>query len=258
MRQNLIKYNEQKKRGLKNIKVPSELDMEVAELIAIRNMNKNKARKSKAKHSNVLKSRSAAAAAALFLKTKREEDAALAAEQQVQTDDMSDSNDYVYYNNNGRGRQQHHQQQNGYHDALEPVTILEELENKPTIVNVESFADHFKNEMMDSLDSNDNDEDNEELEEREIQRHGAQFSENDQDDVTMLTTPYHNQETISLQKELLTQQIKLQEIQRQNEEEKINYERQIYQKKSLLLDLQIKKANLELKRFQQLQHSSRE
>lgn len=233
-RQNLIKYNEQKKKGCKSLKMPTELDVEVAEMIALRNLNKNNAKKNKSK---------------LMYKIapKPYESALRPLKRQVIIDDDENSGSYDAYRH----------QNNGYSDtdALEPVTILEELEQKPTIINVESYnglsgsggggGGTVGREHMDHINIDDP-EDSEHQQDSNDANTDCYNMQQQTSHLNTNATPAPDTETQSMQHLLLLQEIKLKELQRQNEEERMGYERELYQKKSMLLDLQIKKANLEI------------
>lgn len=201
-RQNIIKYNDQKKRGIRSPKQPTDLDTEVADLIAFRNVLK--ARLKPKKHSKMKKPAPTRAPVKQEMDNNEEEE-----------DDDDDK--YEYEDNNGF--------------PMEPMTILEELESKhPTISNVESYAmnghnQHQGNRSQDPLDEDDNDI--------------ADESYAELDD-TARSRPK------DVQKELLSYEIKLRALQRQNEEEKMEFEREIYRKRSALLDLKMRKITLEL------------
>lgn len=99
---------------------------------------------------------------------------------------------------------------------LEPMTILEEFDAKPSINTNPS------NSLLQNGDE-------------------TNVTANEENPNLLYPTG-----TGELQEEVLLQELKLKEVQRENEEEKMEYERQIYRKKLVLLDLQIKKTNLEL------------
>lgn len=116
---------------------------------------------------------------------------------------------------------------NGF--PMEPMTILEELESKqPTISNVESYAVNGHNQVSRSQDPLDDEEDD------EIEESYAELEES------------RRSRPKDVQKELLSHEIKLRELQRQNEEEKMEFEREIFRKRSALLDLKMRKITLEL------------
>lgn len=228
-RQNMLKYNAQMKDGQRNVKVPTELDLEVAEMIALRNLNKKNAKRNKSKQ--MLKQRmGSTTTSALFLRPKtdilpKQEPAAA-----VTTGDEEEHSDFGDYDEEmpaplPQQQQLHHhrhQPNNGYHDALEPVTILEELDSK---TNDESPSNA-------SMEVN-------------TQSTGNAVPIDDRlgSDIRMFSGDSSSKQ---LQHVLMMQEIKLRELQRVNEEERMDNERELYRKRSQLLDLQIKKANLEL------------
>lgn len=204
-RQNIIKYNDQKKRGIRSPKQPTDLDTEVADLIAFRNVLKARL---KPKKNSKMKNKPAPNRLMVKQETVGNEE-----------DDDEDDEKYDFEDNNGF--------------PMEPMTILEELESKqPTISNVESYAvnghhnQHRASRSQDPLDE----EDDEIVDE----------SYAELDDTTRSRPPK------DVQKELLTYEIKLRELQRQNEEEKMEFEREIFRKRSALLDLKMRKITLEL------------
>ncbi|KAG4071356.1 hypothetical protein HA402_004060 [Bradysia odoriphaga] len=202
-RQNIMKYNDQKKRGVRSPKQPTDLDTEVADLIAFRNVLKSRLKpKKNSKMKNKL------TPSRPVVKHEMDEDEA---------DDDEEKYDY--------------EDTNGY--PMEPMTILEELENKqPTISNVESYAmnghhnQQHANRSQDPLD----DDDDEAVDESYI---GL-------DETVKISRPK------DAQKELLSYELKLRELQRQNEEEKMEFERELFRKRSALLDLKMRKITLEL------------
>lgn len=228
-RQNMLKYNAQMKDGQRNVKVPTELDLEVAEMIALRNLNKKNAKRNKSKQA--LKHRMGSnGPTALLLRPKAEilpihEPAAA-----VTTGDEEEHSDFCDYDEEMPAplpqQQLHHhrhQPNNGYHDALEPVTILEELDSKTNDENPSNAAMEVNNQLSGNAVPIDD-------------RLGS--------DIRMF--PASDASSKQLQHVLMMQEIKLRELQRVNEEERMDNERELYRKRSQLLDLQIKKANLEL------------
>lgn len=203
-RQNIMKYNDQKKRGVRSPKQPTDLDTEVADLIAFRNVLKSRLKpKKNSKMKNKL------TPSRPMIKHEMDED---------EVDDDEEKYDY--------------EDTNGY--PMEPMTILEELENKqPTILNVESYAmnghrsQQHANRSQDPLDEDDDDE-------------AVDESYAGLDDTVKISRPK------DVQAELLSHEIKLRELQRQNEEEKMEFEREIFRKRSALLDLKMRKITLEL------------
>lgn len=211
-RQNMLKYNALKKQTSDqqqqlsiqqaNVKAPTELDLEVAELIARRNMHKKNSRRNKSAN-NKLRS---------------------AGSSEPPPQPLDEYNSFEEL-------QQHHRP-NGYHDALEPVTILEEFEQSQ-INDDENDGDvmmmdphQIKHERTPNIITAD---------ERLL---GCD------DGPTTTTTTVDT--TKQLQSVLMLHEIKLRELQRQNEQERMDNERELFRKQSKLLDLQIKKATLEL------------
>lgn len=202
-RQNIIKYNDQKKRGIRSPKQPTDLDTEVADLIAFRNVLKARL---KPKKNSKMKNKPAPNRLMVKQEVGNEED------------DDEDEDKYDFEDNNGF--------------PMEPMTILEELESKqPTISNVESYAVNGHNQHRASRSQDPLDEDDDEI----VDESYAEL-----DDTTRSRPPK------DVQKELLTYEIKLRELQRQNEEEKMEFEREIFRKRSALLDLKMRKITLEL------------
>lgn len=201
-RQNIIKYNDQKKRGIRSPKQPTDLDTEVADLIAFRNVLKSRLKPKKNS-----KMRNKSQPNRMVVKQEIEND--------VEDDD--DEEKYEYEDTNG---------------FMEPMTILEELESKqPTISNVESYAMNGHHQQQHrSQDPLDEDEDEEVVDES----------------YAGLDSSTQIGRSKDVQKELLTYEIKLRELQRQNEEEKMEFEREIFRKRSALLDLKMRKITLEL------------
>ncbi len=203
-RQNIMKYNDQKKRGIRSPKQPTDLDTEVADLIAFRNVLKSRL---KPKKNSKMKNKPAPNR----MLVKHEID-------NNEADEEEDEEKYDYEDNNGF--------------PMEPMTILEELENKqPTISNVESYAMNGHNHATRSQDPLDEDDDDEVLDESYAGLN---------DTTTRTSRPK------DVQKELLSYEIKLRELQRQNEEEKMEFERELFRKRSALLDLKMRKITLEL------------
>lgn len=228
-RQNMLKYNAQMKDGQRNVKVPTELDLEVAEMIALRNLNKKNAKRNKSKQ--LLKQRmGSTATTALLLRPKadilpKQEPAAVVTtgDEEEEHSDFGDYDEEMPAPIPRQQQQLHHhrhQPNNGYHDALEPVTILEELDAK---TNDESLSMEVNNQSTGNAVPIDD-------------RLGS--------DIRMF--PASDASSKQLQHVLMMQEIKLRELQRVNEEERMDNERELYRKRSQLLDLQIKKANLEL------------
>lgn len=186
-RQNITKYNEQKrihpKGPPKSLKLPTDLDYQVAKIIAHRNMSRNKPRPCTI---NQLPQRTI-------------------------------QNSYVLNGTSDEDNSNELDQREP--DVLEPMTILEEMD---------------KTDKADSVIdiSNDNDESNDYVE--PANHHGEHYN------------LYSTNQEEDLESELLPHEIRLRIIQRQNEKERMNMERELYRKKSILLDLQIKKANLEI------------
>lgn len=208
-RQNIMKYNDQKKRGVRSPKQPTDLDTEVADLIAFRNVLKSRL---KPKKNSKMKSKLTPNRP--VVKHEMDEDEA---------DDDEDKYDY--------------EDTNGF--PMEPMTILEELESKqPTISNVESYAlnghhnQQRPNRSQDPLEEDDEDE--------PIDESYAGLNE-----TIKISRPK------DVQKELLSYEIKLRELQRQNEEEKMEFEREIFRKRSALLDLKMRKITLELEALEE-------
>ncbi|XP_037050265.1 uncharacterized protein LOC119084403 [Bradysia coprophila] len=207
-RQNIMKYNDQKKRGVRSPKQPTDLDTEVADLIAFRNVLKSRLKpKKNSKMKNKLTPNRP------MVKHEMDEEEA---------DDDEEKYDY--------------EDTNGY--PMEPMTILEELENKqPTISNVESYAinghhnQQHANRSQDPLD----DDDDEVVDESYM---GL-------DETIKISRPK------DVQKELLSYELKLRELQRQNEEEKMEFERELFRKRSALLDLKMRKITLELEALEE-------
>lgn len=199
-RQNIMKFNDQKKRGIRSPKQPTDLDTEVADLIAFRNVLKSRL---KPKKNSKMKNKPAPNR----LMIKQEGDNV----DEEEEDDYEDTNGF----------------------PMEPMTILEELESKqPTISNVESYAmNGHHNQLHGNQSQNplDDDDDEEVMDESYAEL-------ND----TTRTRPK------DVQKELLSYELKLRELQRQNEEEKMEFEREIFRKRSALLDLKMRKITLEL------------
>lgn len=203
-RQNIIKYNDQKKRGIRSPKQPTDLDTEVADLIAFRNVLKARL---KPKKNSKMKTKS----------TPNRMASQQVVKQEIDEDDEEDEEKYDYEDHNGF--------------PMEPMTILEELESKqPTISNVESYAmnGHNQHQVSRSQDPLHDIED-ELIEESYVEVDDARRSR-----------------PKDVQKELLSHEIKLRELQRQNEEEKMEFEREIFRKRSALLDLKMRKITLEL------------
>lgn len=230
-RQNMLKYNAQMKDGQRNVKVPTELDLEVAEMIALRNLNKKNAKRNKSKQ--LLKQRiGSTATTALLLRPKANILPKLEPAAAVTTGDEEDHSDFGDYDEEMSAPLPQHQQQlhhhrhqpiNGYHDALEPVTILEELDSKTNDESPSNASMEVNNQSCGNAVPIDD-------------RLGS--------DIRMF--PASDSSSKQLQHVLMMQEIKLRELQRENEEERMDNERELYRKRSQLLDLQIKKVNLEL------------
>lgn len=204
-RQNIMKYNDQKKRGIRSPKQPTDLDTEVADLIAFRNVLKSRL---KPKKNSKMKNKPAPNR----MVVKQE------ADNNEEEEDEEDGDKYEYEDTNGF--------------PMEPMTILEELENKhPTISNVESYAMNGHNQLNANRSQNPIDDDDDEVID---ESYAAEL------DDTTRSRPK------DVQKELLSYEIKLRELQRQNEEEKMEFEREIFRKRSALLDLKMRKITLEL------------
>lgn len=216
-RQNLLKFNALKKQTdngqplsiqQANVKAPTELDLEVADLIARRNLHKKNSRRNK---SSANKTRASS------VEVKFESPAAAP----TSLDDYNSFEEHLMGGGGGGGAEQHHhhhhlRQQNGYHDALEPVTILEEFDQS----RMEDDGDEDDVAMMASSSS---------------QRTPPSAAINTE-----------RLDTKQLQSVLMLHEIKLRELQRQNEQERMDNERELFRKQSKLLDLQIKKATMEL------------
>lgn len=200
-RQNIIKYNDQKKRGIRSPKQPTDLDTEVADLIAFRNVLKSRL---KPKKNSKMKNKPAPSRMVTHQVVKQE----------IENEDEEEDLEY--------------EDHNGF--PMEPMTILEELESKqPTISSVESYAHQVNGHQVNrSQDPLDEDED-EIIEESYVEVDDLRKSR-----------------PKDIQKELLSHEIKLRELQRQNEEEKMEFEREIFRKRSALLDLKMRKITLEL------------
>lgn len=117
-------------------------------------------------------------------------------------------------------------QRNGFHDALEPMTIIEEFGRRSNAAPMP-----------------DDDEAVEEDDEYSFSRHVTSSANLDPDG-------YDPAEIKQMQRELLLHDIQLKLIQRQNEDERMSNERELFRKQSILLDLQTTKAKLELARLQ--------
>lgn len=207
-RQNIIKYNDQKKRGIRSAKQPTDLDTEVADLIAFRNVLKSRLKPKK-------NSKMKAKPAPNHVIIKQELDNH---EEGLEEEEDEDGVKYEYEDTNGF--------------PMEPMTILEELESKqPTISNVESYAMNGHNQRRGNRSQDPLDDDDEEAMDESY-------------------APLANSTTTNrpkdAQKELLAYELKLRELQRQNEEEKMEFEREIFRKRSALLDLKMRKITLEL------------
>lgn len=204
-RQNIIKYNDQKKRGIRSPKQPTDLDTEVADLIAFRNVLKSRL---KPKKNSKMKNKPAPNRMVSQV-VKQEID---------NEEDEEDEEKYEYEEHNGF--------------PMEPMTILEELESKqPTISSVQSYAMNGHNQVNRSQDPLDEEEDAVIEESYDHIDHTDDIRKNRPKDI---------------QKELVAHEIKLRELQRQNEEEKMEFEREIFRKRSALLDLKMRKITLEL------------
>lgn len=211
-RQNMLKYNALKKQSTDqqqqlsiqqaNVKAPTELDLEVAELIARRNMHKKNSRRNKSANNKL---RSAGSS------------------EPPPPQPLDEYNSFEEL-------QQHHHRPNGYHDALEPVTILEEFEQSQ-INDDENDGDVM---MMDPHQIK------HERTPNVITADERLLGCDDGSTTTTVDT------TKQLQSVLMLHEIKLRELQRQNEQERMDNERELFRKQSKLLDLQIKKATLEL------------
>lgn len=207
-RQNIIKYNDQKKHGIKSPKQPTDLDTEVADLIAFRNVLKSRL---KPKKNAKMKSKPAPVRLVVNHQLVKQERINEDEEEEVEV------------------KYEEYEEHNGF--PMEPMTILEELESKhPTISNVESYAMNGHHQQRVNRNQDPLDEDEEEVID-ESYASVEDMSRNRPKDV---------------QKELLTHEIKLRELQRQNEEEKMQFEREIFRKRSALLDLKMRKITLEL------------
>lgn len=232
-RQNTMKISEQKLRGIKHCKVPSELDWQVHNLLAGRKTdNRSRSKKPDYKAPGKVPQRTTQGPQ-LPNPTRPKGGTIVKAEEIVSDMDGNDSDldsdsDLVDLLT---PHQYHQSQRNGFHDALEPMTIIEE------------FGRHHQplTERPDHHDPNMEDEPT--GDEYSFSRHVTSSDNLDSDG-------YDLAEAKQLQRELLLHDIQLKLIQRQNEDERMSNERELFRKQSILLDLQTTKARLELARLQ--------
>lgn len=227
-----MKLSEQKLRGIKHSKAPSELDWQVHHLLAGRkNDNRSKGKKADNNKMQGKQQQQQRTPTTQHKSPKLRGEALVKAEELVSDMEGNDSDlesdselvDIL------TPLQYHQSYRNGFHDALEPMTIIEEFgqrNHQPTL----HHQDHNDHPSM---------EDDPPGDEYSFSRH-----------VTSSADGYDPAEEKQLQRELLLHDIQLKLIQRQNEDERMSNERELFRKQSILLDLQTTKAKLELARMQ--------
>lgn len=226
-----MKPSEQKLRGIKHSKAPSELDWQVHNLLAGRkNDNRSSGKKNNYKSQAKGQQRTPT-------QRKLKGDAPIKTEELVSDmdgneSDLESDSDLVDLLT---PHQYHQTHRNGFQDALEPMTIIEEFGRNQQPIH--QRQDHHHDLNMEDEPTGD---------EYSFNRHVTSTANLDNDG-------YDPAEAKQLQRELLLHDIQLKLIQRQNEDERMSNERELFRKQSMLLDLQTTKAKLELDRLQAIQ-----
>lgn len=229
-----MKVSEQKRRGIKNIKAPSELDWQVHNLLAGRKPDgRSKIKKCKSPPCN--QSKSLPVQTSQMLRQWQQRASSIKSEQVGKVEDFSsdEPNDLGFDSDSDlvdllTPQQYQSTHQNGFHDALEPMTIIEEY-----------GRNHTTTQQQLDLTMEDDPADDEYT----FNRH-VTSSENVNSDAS------DSADINQLQRELLLHDIQLKLIQRQNEDERMGNERELFHKQSILLDLQTKRAEIELQQLQ--------
>lgn len=220
-RQNITKFNEQKRRGIKSLKPPTDLDIIVAELLAARNLAKRKPKIEPRR----AEQRGGTTSRPQVVQPKRE---------------PSESLDEEYFQNDFAIKvgQQHSQQQQQHpqsaNDLLEPMTILEEYDS-----NGYSNCD-------DDMDEDDDEDVNIECVPDVKLNHHRPSAATRTPSKSNTTATSSKIVPVAGQTSLSEVELKLKQAQLRNEVERMNLEREVYRKKLILLDLQIKQANLDI------------
>lgn len=232
-----MKPNEQKLRGIKHSKAPSELDWQVHNLLAGRkNDNRTRAgKKADCKYQGKTSQRAATTKTPQSQTPKSKNEPIVKTEELIS--DMEGNNDSDLESDCDlvdllTPQQYHHSNQNGFHDALEPMTIIEEFgrnQSQPS-----AMRQNYHDLSVEEEPTGDE----------------YAFSRHVKSSANLDTDGYDPAEAKQLQRELLIHDIQLKLIQRQNEDERMSNERELFRKQSILLDLQTTKAKLELARLQ--------
>lgn len=229
-----MKLSEQKRRGIKNIKAPSELDWQVHNLLAGRKPD-GRSRVKRCSQPPAGAQQPKATTIPMASNTTQKQWPQRGKVEVGKVEDLSDvdANEIDHDSESDlvdllTPQQYHSSMQNGFHDAFEPMTIIEEFGRN------QSTAQHDL--TMDDDDVADD--------EYSFNRH-VTSSANLNSDAS------DSADIKQLQRELLLHDIQLKLIQRQNEDERMGNERELFRKQSILLDLQTKRAELELHQLQQ-------
>lgn len=283
-RQNTMKPGEQRKRGIKHVRPPSDLDWQVHQLLATRNdllkqsYTGYKAKKDKKKqqmHSRLhLKMEpnmdaGGLASASSSARNGDETETWAGLQQHPLQHSLADSEDDdcddgmaeddddcvdlvdlltpVQPDHRAYQNRQQRQHQHQPRDALEPMTIIEEMIEP---IKIEPSQDLTLDDDDDEDDDDDADaEPNDEYTFHPQQHSGTQMP-NGCVGATEDTRDDRNEGLRTLQRDLLLLDIQLRQTQRQYENERMSHERQLFRKRTQLLDLQIRRAELEMRHVQ--------
>lgn len=286
-RQNTMKAGEQRRRGIKHVRPPSDLDWQVHQLLATRNVYyKSKEKKKPSTHTR-MQSKMTTAQASASCSGLNGDDPEMGGRmsswpgmqqhplQHSLADSEDDCDDGMAEDDDdgvdlvdlltplqpGQDAYRNHQQRHRLQqqDALEPVTIIEEMMDP---IKIEPSQDL-------TLDDDDDVDDGhgvgaggsggcagaEPNDEYTFHHQQQQHSDEHMTNGCANEEPSDNANGVlrTLKRNLLMLDIQLRQTQRQYENERLSHERQLFRKRTQLLDLQIRRAQLEVRHVQQTQ-----
>lgn len=244
-RTNIMKFNEQKRRGSKVLKPPTELDLLVADMLASRNLLKKKPKSNRRYNSGGTVSRPQIEK----VNVKREPSESRSLDEEYFRNDY-ESNP-IDDDDDDDDPQQHldDEQMCDNNLLLEPMTIIDEaIHYKPSSIAAASSAKTNGYSNCNDQDDDDMDDDDDVIQipsNFKLTNHLSGFNKKKTQN-TATISPIVTKSSSQQRDEFLAAELKLKQTQIRNEVEKMNLDRELYRKKLILIDLQIKQTRLDI------------